>query len=118
MVNGHAARTVRMEKLAENLALFLLTSRKFLSRLCFGGPLQFRLKMNNLRALRALLGRRQATVLEDYLRFDRSLSLAELDTNLSEILEDLLHETAWSLGLQTTSCEIKNLRDKVLRDIK
>ena len=118
MVNGHAARTVRMEKLAENLALFLLTSRKFLSRLCFGGPLQFRLKMNNLRALRALLGARQATVLEDYLRFDRAISLAELDTKLSEILEDLLHETAWSLGLLTTACEIKNLRDKVLKDIQ
>ena len=111
-------RNKDMEKLAENLALFLVTSRKFLSRLCFGGPLQFRLKMNNLRALRALLGKRQATVLEDYLRFDRAVSLAELDSKLPDILEDLLHETAWSLGIQITASEIKNLRDTVLKDIQ
>lgn len=109
IVNGHTAKTIRLERLAQNLTLFLLAARKFLNRLAFGGPLYFRFKMNNTRALRALLGTKQATVLEDYLRLDRSLALCDLQARLPEILEDILHEVAWSLGLQTDAQEIKAL---------
>lgn len=109
IVNGHTAKTIRIERLAQNLTLFLLTARKFLEQLSFGGPLYFRFKMNNTRAVRALLGTAQATVLEDYLRLDRSLALCDLQARLPEILEGILHEAAWSLGLQTDANEIKTL---------
>lgn len=109
IVNGHTAKTIRIERLAQNLTLFLLSARKFLNRLSFGGPLYFRFKMNNTRALRALLGAKQATVLEDYLRLDRSLALCDLQARLPEMLEDILHEAAWSLGVQTDAQEMKTL---------
>ena len=116
IVNGHAAKTVRIEHLGQTLTLFLLTARKFLTHLSFGGPLYFRLKMNNTRALRALLGPKQATVLEDYLRMDRNLSLAELDTKLPAILENILHEAAWSLGLQADEAQIRTLLRQYLEE--
>ena len=116
MVNGHVAKTIRIERLAQMLTLFMLTARKFLTQLSFGGPLYFRFKINNTRALRALLGKQQATVLEDYLRMDRNLSLAELDTKLPDILENILHETAWSLGLQTDEAEIRALLKSYLAE--
>ena len=103
------SKTIRIERLAQNLTLFLLSARKFLNRLSFGGPLYFRFKMNNTRALRALLGAKQATVLEDYLRLDRSLALCDLQARLPEMLEDILHEAAWSLGVQTDAQEMKTL---------
>ena len=118
VVNGHPAKTIRIERLAQTLTLFMLTARKFLTCLSFGGPLYFRFKINNTRALRALLGEKQATVLEDYLRLDRNLSLAEMDTRLPAILEDILYETAWSLGLQTNESEIKNLLRGYLAEAK
>ncbi len=116
MVNGHVVKTIRIERLAQMLTLFMLTARKFLTQLSFGGPLYFRFKINNTRALRALLGKQQATVLEDYLRMDRNLSLAELDTKLQDILENILHETAWSLGLQTDEAEIRALLKSYLAE--
>lgn len=116
--NGHTAKTVRIEVLAQNVTLFLLTARKFLTRLAFGGPLYFRFKMNNTRALRALFGKRQATVLEDYLRLDREITLSDLDTRLPELLANVLQEAAWSLGLRTESNEIKDLIKHTLGEAK
>ena len=109
MVNGHEATTVRLETLAQNLTLFLLTARKFLEKISFGGPLLFRCKIANTRALRVLFGKKQATALEDYVRLERALTLAQLQTSLPEIWESVLHETAWSLGLQTSEKEIRAL---------
>lgn len=116
MVNGHAAKTVRLETLAQNLTLFLLTARKFLEKISFGGPLSFRFKMNNTRALRVLLGTAQATALEDYLRLERSLTLPQLQIALPEIWEDIMHETAWSLGLQATAAQIRTLRENLFKE--
>lgn len=118
MVNGHAASTLRVENLAQNMVLFFHTARKFLDKLNVGGSLYFRLKMNNTRARRALLGRRQATVLEDYLRMDRTFTLGDLQTDLPALLENLLHETAWSLGLQLPQEELTALLGRLLREIE
>lgn len=116
MVNGHAAKTVRLETLAQNLTLFLLTARKFLEQISFGGPLSFRFKIDNARALRVLLGGKQATALEDYLRLERALTLPQLQISLPEIWEDILHETAWSLGLQASETEIRALGEKLIKE--
>ena len=118
MINGHLSKTVHIERLAQNAALFLLSARKFLGQLSFGGPLYFRFKTSNIRALRALFCTRQATVLEDYLRLDRNLSLGDLETRLPEILEDIVTETAWSLGLQTSPNEMKDLVRQTLQEAR
>lgn len=118
IVNGHEASTLRIENLAQNLMLFFTTARKFLEKLNVGGMLYFRLKMNNTRARRVLFGKRQATVLEDYLRMDRTLTLSDLQTDLLATSENLLHETAWSLGLQIPPEEIGALLKKLLSEIK
>ena len=117
LVNGHTASTLRLEQLAQNTVLFLTTARKFLDKLNAGGPLYFRLKMNNTRARRALFARHQATVLEDYLRLDRTLSLSDLQTDLPHLLENLVHETAWALGLQIPEAELTALLTKLLQEI-
>ena len=116
IVNGHPAKTVHIERLAQNVTLFMLTARKFLTRLSFGGPLYFRFKIDNIRALRALFGKQQATVLEDYLRMDRNLSLAELETQLPGILESILHEAAWSLGLPANEHDLRALLSQYLEE--
>ena len=116
MVNGHAAKTVRLETLAQNLTLFLITARKFLEKISFGGPLLFRFKMNNTRALRVLLGGKQATALEDYLRLERALTLPQMQTSLPEIWENIMHETAWSLGLQASEKEIRALGEELRKE--
>lgn len=118
MVNGHASKTVRLENLGQNLMLFLLTARKFLEQISFGGPLSFRFKMDNTRALRVLFGGKQATALEDYLRLERSLTLPQLQTSLVEIWNDIMHETAWSLGLQAPEEDIRALGRKLLEEAK
>ncbi len=116
MVNGHVGSIIRFETLAQNITLFFLTARKFLDKLASGGPLSFRLKLEHLCARRALFLNRQSTMLEDYLRLDRSFSQTELQTELPFILESLLHEVAWSLGLQLSNEEIKSLTEKLLRE--
>ena len=105
-VNGHGAKTIHLEELAQNLTLFFLMARKFLNQLGFAGTLNFRLKLDNTRSLRALFGTQQATVLEDYLRLDREYSLTDLDTHLDVILQQLTHEIAWSLGLKLPEKEL------------
>lgn len=116
-VNGHTATTVHIETLAQNLTLFLLTARKFLEKLPVAGALYFRFKMTHTRALRALLGNRQSTVLEDYLRLDRNLSIADLQTNLSVVLENMVYEVAWSLGVRAEETQIKNLIQRCLQEV-
>jgi len=118
MVNGHAASTLRIENLAQNMVLFFTTARKFLAKLNVGGSLYFRLKMTNTRARRALFKNRQATVLEDYLRMDRTLSPDDLQADLPQMLENLLHETAWSLGLQIPQEELGALLKQLINSIE
>ena len=118
IVNGHAASTLRIENLAQNMVLFFTTARKFLAQLNVGGSLYFRLKMTNTRARRALFKNRQATVLEDYLRMDRTLSPDDLQADLPQVLENLLHETAWSLGLQIPQEELGALLRELINSIE
>ena len=118
MVNGHPASIIRFEKIAQNVTLFFLTSRKFLDKLSGGGPLSFRLKLENLCARRALFLDRQSTMLEDYLRLDRTFSQTDLQTKLPEILEEIMHEIAWSLGLQLPAEEIKVLQQRLYNEAK
>ena len=118
LVNGHTASTLRLELLAQNLVLFFLTARKFLEKINAGGALYFRLKMSNTRARRVLFGNYQATVLEDYLRMDRTLSLSDLQTDLHPLFGTLLHETAWSLGLQLPPAEVDKLMRRLLNEVE
>ena len=117
IVNGHTASTIRLEKIAQNVTLFFLTTRKFLDKLAGGGPLSFRLKLEHLCARRALFAKRQSTVLEDYLRLDKTFSQTDLQTKLPSILEELLYEIAWSLGLQVSGQEIKELQEQLYREV-
>ena len=118
IVNGHPARTIRLEKLAQNLILFLLTAQKFLNQLSFTGALYFRLKITNTRALRALFHKSKATVLEDYLRLDQTISPSELQSNLLPLMQLFLHKTAWALGLQTDMEQIQKMTEKYLTEAK
>ena len=117
MINGHVAQTIHVENLCQNFVLFFLTARKFLDKLSFGGPLSFRFKLEHTRGKRALIGTKQATVLEDYVRLDRNLFLTDLQNHLPTLLEDLLHEAAWSLGLQITPADIRALVKKSLSEV-
>ena len=97
-VNGHTTRTVHIESVAQNVTLFLQTAQKFLEKVSFGGPLYFRLKISNTRALRALFQKKKATVLEDYVRMDRTIYLADLQTDFTRLLTEITREAAWALG--------------------
>ena len=99
------------------MVLFFTTACKFLTQLNVCGSLYFRLKMNNTRARRALFKTHRATVLEDYLRMDRTLSPDVLQRNLPQLLETLLHETAWSLGLQISTEELHTLLAQLLKEV-
>lgn len=117
IVNGHAARTLHLEKIAENMALFLMTARKYAEQLTVGGNLYFRLKMNNTRAARVLFNNKPFTALEDYVRMDKTLSLQDLQNNLPEFLETLLHETAWALGVQVSAEDMRLLLKRLLNGV-
>ena len=97
--------------------LFFVTARKFLEQLSFGGPLQFKFKLSNTRGKRALLNGKQATVLEDYLHLERNWFLTDLQSHLPALLETLLHEAAWSLGLQVPPEQIRTLLQHYLEQI-
>ncbi|MBO4674479.1 MAG: hypothetical protein J5601_00095, partial [Elusimicrobiaceae bacterium] len=116
-VNGHPSKTIHVETLAQNLTLFLVTARKFLEKLPCAGTFELRFKLNNIRAVRALLMKQQATVMEDYLRMDRSLALPELQNSLPALLQNMMHEIAWSLGLIIPEEEIHNLVRHCLTEV-
>ncbi len=118
VVNGHAASTLRAERLAQNLVLFFVTAQKFLEKLNVGGSLYFRLKMNNTRARRALFARHQATVLEDYLRLDRIFQPDDLRLDFHAKLVPLVHEMYWALGLQIPTAEIEGFVHKLVQEIE
>lgn len=109
LVNGHISQSIHLETLGQNLVLFFLTARKFLEKISFSGLVQFRFKISNTRGKRALFGKKQATVLEDYLRLDRNLFITDLQTGLPNLLANILHEAAWSLGLQLKPEDIDTL---------
>ncbi len=109
LVNGHVSQSVHIETLGQNLVLFFLTARRFLDKISFAGLLQFRFKISNTRGKRALCGAKQATVLEDYLRLDRNIFHTDLQTGLTQLVSDILHEAAWSLGLPLKPEEIRAL---------
>lgn len=116
MVNGHPSSTIRFEKLAQNVTLFFLTTRKFINQLTGAGPLSFRLKLEHLCARRALFAGQQSTMLEDYLRLDKVFTQTQLQTELPAILEEILHEIAWSLGLQLKQTEVHLLTSQLLAE--
>lgn len=107
--NGHDAHAVDFAALAEKTVRFFSCAACFYRRLSFGGPLYFRLKMNNTRGLRTLFHGRQATVLEDYLRLDDNYQPAQLQAALSGILQQVLQTAAWSLGLPLSDEETQQL---------
>ena len=116
MVNGHVSQTLHVETLCQNAVLFFLTARKFLEKISFGGPLQFRFKLSNARGKRALFNGKQATVLEDYLRLDRNLFVTDLQNNLPDFLAHFLHEVTWSLGLQLPPTTLQALVTKYIQE--
>lgn len=107
IVNGHVSQSVHIETLGQNLVLFFSTARKFLEKISFAGPLQFRFKISNTRGKRALCGAQHATVLEEYVRLDRNLFVTDLQNAPQSLSENILRETAWSLGLQIKEEEIR-----------
>ena len=117
-VNGHSSKTIHVETLAQNLTLFLVTARKFLEKLPCAGTFELRFKLNNIRAVRALLAKQQATVMEDYLRMDRSLTLSELQNSLPALLQNMMHEIAWSLGLIVPEEELQHLVHYCLAEVQ
>ncbi len=117
MINGHVAQTIHVETLTQNAVLFFITARKFLEKLSFGGPLSFRFKLESTRGKRALLGNQTATVLEDYLRLDRNLFLTDLQNDMPTLLENLLHQAAWALGLQVEPKIIRQLLNQYIDEV-
>ena len=117
IVNGHVSQTLHVEKICQNCILFFRTARKFLEKISFGGPLQFKFKLSNARGKRALLHAKQATVLEDYLHLERNWFLTDLQGDRPTLLENLLHEAAWSLGLQVPMEQIHVLIEQYNREI-
>ena len=118
IVNGHVSQSVHIEMLGQNLVLFFVTALRFLEKISSGAPLQFRFKISNTRGKRALCGRQQSTVLEDYLRLDRNIFLTNLQNDPAALLEDILHEAAWSLGLQVKAEEIRQLIQNYLKEVQ
>lgn len=116
MVNGHVSQTLRIETICQNTVLFFLTARKFLEKISFGGPLQFRFKLSNTRGKRALLNGKQASVLEEYLHLDRSLFVTDLQHNLPTFLGHFLHEVTWSLGLQVSPSALQTLVTQYIKE--
>ena len=116
--NGHEARVVSIEKLTQELILFLVTALKYLNHISFGGTVYFRLKMSNTCALRASFGKQKATVLEAYLRMDRILNLAQLQDGLCAEAKSIVQEAAWGLGIPAKEAEITNLVNAYLAEIE
>lgn len=114
--NGHETRAVDFEALARSTAFFFRCAVAFFNKLSFGGPLYFRLKMNNTRGLRAFFGGQAATVLEDYLRTDENYNLARLQADLPAILNTTLQTAAWSLGLQIGNEQMHALCARLLSE--
>lgn len=114
LFNGHAAQAVDFAALARHSIYFLQSAIAFLDKLSFGGPLYFRVKMNNTRGLRAFYHTQTATVLEDYIRMDDNYSLAQLQAQLPEVLCKTLQATAWALGLQIASADIASYVRRIL----
>ena len=112
--NGHKARVVSVEKLAQELVLFFVTAIKYLNKISFGGSLYFRLKMSNSHALRVSLGKQKATVLEDYLRMDENYNIAQIAAALPDILQNTLQTAAWSLGLRISDADMRALVNQFL----
>lgn len=115
--NGHEAGTVSIDEIGQYMTLFFITAVKYFSRLPFGGPLAFRFKINNTRALRALCGKQQATVMEDYIRLDKIYNITEISDRLSLILQQILHEAAWSLGVQLSESQTKEMVQAWLSEV-
>ncbi len=116
--NGHDTRAVDFVDLACHTVHFFQCALKFIDKLAFGGPLYFRLKMNNTRGLRAQFENQTATVLEDYLRLDNNFNLAEASARLRDILHTTLQTSAWALGLQLSDLQIQGLLNRLLEDKK
>ena len=116
--NGHDAQAVNFEDLALRTVRFFRCAIKFFNKLSFGGPLYFRLKLNNTRGLRALFGKQSATVLEDYLRMDENYNIAQIAAALPDILQNTLQTAAWSLGLRISDADMRALVNQFLGEHK
>ena len=112
--NGHDAQAVNFEDLALRTVRFFRCAIQFFNKLSFGGPLYFRLKLNNTRGLRALFGKQSATVLEDYLRMDENYNIAQIAAALPDILQNTLQTAAWSLGLRISDADMRALVNQFL----
>lgn len=116
--NGHEAQALDFESLARSTVRFFNCAVVFFNKLSFGGPLYFRLKINNARALRAQYKEQTSTVLEDYLRLDENYNIAEISARLPEILQNILQTAAWSLGLRVSDEEMRALITRLAEEHK
>ena len=116
--NGHLCRAVDFEAFAQSAAHFFRYATCFLEKLSFGGPLSFRLKMNNMRGLRSFFKTQNATVLEDYIRLDEEYNMPLLSNQLPDILHTVLHTTAWALGLQMPPDQWNEFITQLLQEIQ
>lgn len=115
-LNGQDTQSIDFRAFAETTVQFFQTARCFIDKMSFGGPLDFRLKMNKMRALHTHFQHQSATALEDYVRLDGNYNLSQLQTQLLDVLQNVLQTAAWSLGLQLPETDLIRLINQLLKE--
>jgi hypothetical protein len=90
---------INPQKFYESTVLFFKTAAWFYSALGFISPLALRIKLTNARGTKIKTSFGDKIVIEDYVRMDKNILPADIQSNLQNFILPLLEEFAWAIDI-------------------
>jgi hypothetical protein len=90
---------INPQKFYESAALFFKTAAWFYSALGFISPIALRIKLTNARGAKIKTSFGDKIIIEDYVRMDKNILPADIQSNLQNVILPLLEEFAWAIDI-------------------
>ncbi|MDR0646160.1 MAG: ATP-binding protein [Elusimicrobiota bacterium] len=90
---------INPQKFYESTALFFKIAARFYPALGFISPLALRIKLTNARGTNIRTSCGDKTIIEDYVRIDKNILPADIQSDLQAFISPLLEEFAWAIDI-------------------
>lgn len=107
---------INIKKFYRDAVLFFKFASLFYKEISFISPLMLRFKIANARGAKIKIKTRDKTLIEDFVRIDRTLSPLELQDSLQEFSAKSLEEFSWAVDLPLRADGASSIVSAVLEE--
>lgn len=105
---------INIRKFYRDAVLFFKFASRFYKEISFISPLMLRFKITNARGAKIKIKTKDKTLIEDFVRIDRTLAPMDFERSLQDFSADCLEEFSWAMDLPLRADGAKNIVSAIL----